>query len=313
MITRRHIRLKVMQSLYSYFSNPNNEMAIAEKGMIKDIRSVSELQLVIFSFILEIHKFAVDFLEDNKSKYIPTDEDLNPKMKFVNNRVIIAMQQDELLMKKTARLSAIWRKGELDIIRKVFVEMFKSEQYAAYLNEEKDSFKADQKFIQLMLNEYILDDEVFIHILQERSIFWTDDLPFVAMFLKSQINNLKENKAADLVVDVFKNSDDKKFTIDLFRKTIYNSEEFEELVGKKVKNWELERISKMDLLLIKMALTEVVAFEEMPVRVSFNEYIEISKYYSSQKAKVFINGILDKIVSQFKREGKIKKIGRGLV
>ena len=313
MITRRHIRLKVMQSLYSYFSNPNNEMEIAEKGMIKDIRSVSELQLVIFSFILEIHKFAVDFMEDNKSKYIPTDEDLNPKMKFVNNRVIIAMQQDELLMKKTARLSAIWRKGELDIIRKVFVEMFKSEQYSAYLNEEKDSFKADQKFIQLMLNEYILDDEVFIHILQERSIFWTDDLPFVAMFLKSQINNLKENKAADLVVDVFKNSDDKKFTIDLFRKTIYNSEEFEELVGKKVKNWELERISKMDLLLIKMALTEVVAFEEMPIRVSFNEYIEISKYYSSQKAKVFINGILDKIVSQFKREGKIKKIGRGLV
>ena len=313
MITRRHIRLKVMQSLYSYFSNPNNEMAIAEKGMIKDIRSVSELQLVIFSFILEIHKFAVDFMEDNKSKYIPTDEDLNPKMKFVNNRVIIAMQQDELLMKKTARLSAIWRKGELDIIRKVFVEMFKSEQYAAYLNEEKDSFKADQKFIQLMLNEYILDDEVFIHILQERSIFWTDDLPFVAMFLKSQINNLKENKAANLVVDVFKNSDDKKFTIDLFRKTIYNSEEFEELVGEKVKNWELERISKMDLLLIKMALTEVVAFEEMPIRVSFNEYIEISKYYSSQKAKVFINGILDKIVSQFKREGKIKKIGRGLV
>ena len=313
MITRRHIRLKVMQSLYSYFSNPNNEMAIAEKGMLKDIRSVSELQLVIFSFILEIHKFAVDFMEDNKSKYIPTDEDLNPKMKFVNNRVIIAMQQDELLMKKTARLSAIWRKGELDIIRKVFVEMFKSEQYAAYLNEEKDSFKADQKFIQLMLNEYILDDEVFTHILQERSIFWTDDLPFVAMFLKSQINNLKENKAANLVVDVFKNSDDKKFTIDLFRKTIYNSEEFEELVGKKVKNWELERISKMDLLLIKMALTEVVAFEEMPIRVSFNEYIEISKYYSSQKAKVFINGILDKIVSQFKREGKIKKIGRGLV
>ena len=313
MITRRHIRVKVMQSLYSYFSNPNNEMVIAEKGMIKDIRSVSELQLVIFSFILEIHKFAVDFIENNKSKYIPTDEDLNPKMKFVNNRVIIAMQQDELLMKKTARLSAIWRKGELDIIRKVFVEMFKSEQYAAYLNEEKDSFKADQKFIQLMLNEYILDDEVFIHILQERSIFWTDDLPFVAMFLKSQINNLKENKAANLVVDVFKNSDDKKFTIDLFRKTIYNSEEFEELVGKKVKNWELERISKMDLLLIKMALTEVVAFEEMPIRVSFNEYIEISKYYSSQKAKVFINGILDKIVSQFKREGKIKKIGRGLV
>lgn len=313
MITRRHIRLKVMQSLYSYFSNPNNEMAIAEKGMLKDIRSVSELQIVIFSLILEIHKFAVDFMEDNKGKYIPKDEDLNPKMKFVHNRVILAMQEDELLMKKTTRLSGIWRKGELDIIRKIFVDMYRSEQYTSYLNDEKDSFKSDQKFIQLMLNEYILDNEVFMHVLQERSIFWTDDLPFVAMFLKSQINNLKENKSADFVVDVFKNSDDKKFAVDLFRKTIYSAEEFESLVGSKVKNWELERISKMDLLLIKMALTEVVSFEEMPIRVSFNEYIEISKYYSSQKAKVFINGILDKIVSQFQSEGKIKKIGRGLV
>jgi N utilization substance protein B len=313
MITRRHIRVKVMQSLYSYFSNPNNEMVIAEKGMLKDIRNVSELQIVIFSLILEIHKFAVDFMEDNKGKYIPKDEDLNPKMKFVHNRVILAMQEDELLIKKTTRVSGIWRKGELDIIRKIFVDMYRSEQYTSYLNDEKDSFKSDQKFIQLMLNEYILDNEVFMHVLQERSIFWTDDLPFVAMFLKSQINNLKENKSADFVVDVFKNSDDKKFAVDLFRKTIYSAEEFESLVGSKVKNWELERISKMDLLLIKMALTEVVSFEEMPIRVSFNEYIEISKYYSSQKAKVFINGILDKIVSQFKSEGKIKKIGRGLV
>lgn len=313
MISRRHIRLKVMQSLYSYFSNPNNEMETSEKEMLKDIRSIAELHAIIISFVLEIHKYAIDFMEDNKSKYIPTSEDLNPNTKFINNRVISLFSEDETLMKKVSRLSGIWRKGDLDIIRKVFVQMIRSDQYKNYLNSEKDSFSEDKKFIQLMLNEYVLDNEIFHHILQERSIFWIDDLPFVALFLKGQINNLKQEGKNSFITDVFKNSDDKKFTTDLFRKTIYNAEEFESLIESKVKNWEIERIANMDLLLIKMALTEVVSFKEMPIKVSFNEYIEISKYYSTKNSKVFINGILDKIVSQFEREGKIKKVGRGLV
>ena len=313
MIGRRHIRLKVMQSLYSYFSNSSNEISISEKEMIKNIRSIEDLHVIIMSFILEIHSYASDFMEQNKSKYIPSDEDLNPNTKFINNRIIITLKEDELLNKKLSRVSSIWRKNDLDIIRKFFVQMYKSPQYSNYLNNEKDDFNQDKKFVQIMLNEYILDNEIFHFILQERSIFWTDDLPFISMFLKSQINNIKENNKDSLITDVFKNNDDKKFAIDLFRKTINNADEFEQLIESKVKNWELERISKMDLLLIKMALTEVISFTEMPIKVSFNEYIEISKYYSTQNSKMFINGVLDKIVSQFKREGKVKKVGRGLV
>ena len=178
--------------------------------------------------------------------------------------------------------------------------MYKSQQYSDYLNNKKDDFNQDKKFIQIMLNEYILDNEIFHFILQERSIFWTDDLPFISMFLKSQINNIKENNKDSLITDVFKNNDDKKFAIDLFRKTINNADEFEELIESKVKNWELKRISKMDLLLIKMALTEVISFTEMPIKVSFNEYIEISKYYSTQNSKMFINGVLDAIYNDKK-------------
>ena len=132
------------------------------------------------------------------------------------------------------------------------------------------------------------------------------------MFLKSQINNLKGNDNS-LITDVFKNNDDKKFAIDLFRKTIDHADEFKELIESKVKNWELERISKMDLLLINMALTEVISFKEIPIKVSLNEYIEISKYYSTQNSKAFINGVLDKIVTQYKTEGKVYKTGRGLI
>jgi transcription antitermination protein NusB len=313
MIGRRHIRLKVMQSLYSYFLNSSNEISISEKEMIKDIRSISELQVIIISFIIELHAYATNFLEENKTKYIPSEEDLNPNIKFLNNRIIIALKEDELLNKKVSRISSFWRKNDLDIIRKVFVEIYKSQQYSDYLNNEKDDLNQDKKFIQIMLNEYILDNEIFHFILQERSIFWTDDLPFISMFVKSQINNMTESNNNSLITDVFKNNDDKKFAVNLFRQTINNADEFEKLIESKVKNWELERISKMDLLLIKMALTEVISFTEMPIKVSFNEYIEISKYYSTQNSKVFINGVLDKIVSQFKREGKVKKVGRGLV
>ena len=313
MINRRHIRLKVMQSLYSYFSSFNKDMAVTEKEMLKNINSISELHVLLLSLLVEINFFANQFLEDNKNKHIPSEEDLNPNTKLVNNRVIKILQEDEIFMKKMKRLSGIWRKGDIDIVRKLFVDIYKSLQYSDYLNNEKDSFSDDKKFIQVLYTEFILDNDILHHILQERSIFWDDDLPFVASFIKNQINFLDENKIRPFVVDVFKNSDDKKFAVQLFRKTIIHSDEFDELIQKNVKNWELERIANMDQLLIKMALAEVISFQEMPIKVSFNEYIEISKYYSTEKSKVFINGILDKIVSQFKRDGKVKKVGRGLV
>ena len=302
-----------MQSLYSYFSSFNKDMAVTEKEMMKNINSISELHVLLLSLLVEINSFTDQFLEDNKTKYIPSAEDLNPNTKFVNNRVIKILQEDEIFMKKMKRLSGIWRKGDIDIVRKLFVDIYKSLQYSDYLNNEKDSFSDDKKFIQVLYTEFILDNDILHHILQERSIFWDDDLPFVASFIKNQINFLDENKIRQFVVDVFKNSDDKKFAVQLFRKTIIHSDEFDELIQKNVKNWELERIANMDQLLIKMALAEVISFQEMPIKVSFNEYIEISKYYSTEKSKVFINGILDKIVSQFKRDGKVKKVGRGLV
>ena len=151
-----------MQYLYSYFSNPVNEMTFSEKEMLKDINSISELQMIIISFLFEIHKYAKGFLEDNKSKFIPTKEDLNPNKKFINNRIFSILFKDEILLKKVSRVSVIWRKGDLDIIRKVFVQVIKSNHYNDYLNSDKDSLTEDKKFIQLLLNEFILDNDIFI-------------------------------------------------------------------------------------------------------------------------------------------------------
>ncbi len=312
MITRRHIRLKVMQTLYSYFSNPQNDLKIYEKVLLKDIYSISNLHVIIFSFLLELYKFAQGFLEDNKFKFIPTEEDLNPNTKFINNRVFSILIEDKELLKKVDINSRVLTKSDLDVIRKVFVKVIKSNQYNDYLNNDKDNLVEDKKFVQILLNEFILENDIFHHILQEKSIFWLDDLPFIVLFLKAQINNLEKGSSSSVVVDVFKNKEDKKFAIDLFRNTIKNSSEFDSIIERKVQNWEIDRIANMDLLFIKMALSEIVSFVEMPVKVSFNEYIEISKYYSTKNSKVFINGILDKIVSEFRSEGKIKKTGKGL-
>ena len=313
MITRRHIRLKVMQTLYSYFSNPKNDLKTYEKVLLKDINSISNLHIIIFSFLLELHKFAQGFFEDNKFKFIPTEEDLNPNKKFINNKVFSILIEDKELLKRVDINSSVLRKSDLDIIRKVFVKVIKSNQYNEYLNNNKDNLIEDKKFIQILLNEFILENDIFHHILQEKSIFWLDDLPFVALFLKAQINNLVKGNSSTVIVNVFKNKEDKKFATDLLRNTIKNSSEFDLIIERKAQNWEIERIANVDLLLIKMALSEIVSFVEMPIKVSFNEYIEMSKYYSTKNSKVFINGILDKIVSEFRSEGKIKKIGRGLV
>tara|TARA_B100001287_G_scaffold275169_1_gene282170 strand:+ start:924 stop:1832 length:909 start_codon:yes stop_codon:yes gene_type:complete len=302
-----------MQTLYSYFSNPQNDLKIYEKVLLKDIYSISNLHVIIFSFLLELYKFAQGFLEDNKFKFIPTEEDLNPNTKFINNRVFSILIEDKELLKKVDINSRVLTKSDLDVIRKVFVKVIKSNQYNDYLNNDKDNLVEDKKFVQILLNEFILENDIFHHILQEKSIFWLDDLPFIVLFLKAQINNLEKGSSSSVVVDVFKNKEDKKFAIDLFRNTIKNSSEFDSIIERKVQNWEIDRIANMDLLFIKMALSEIVSFVEMPVKVSFNEYIEISKYYSTKNSKVFINGILDKIVSEFRSEGKIKKTGKGLV
>ena len=302
-----------MQSLYSYFSSFEKDMDVIEKEMMKNINSISQLHILLLSILVEINSFANQFLEDNKLKHIPSSEDLNPNIKFVNNRIVNILKEDEIFMKKMKSISGIWRKGDVGIIRKLFIEIYESSQYSKYLNNNEDSFSSDKNFVQIVFTDFIFENEMLHHILQERSIYWDDDLPFIANYINNQIYFLDKNKIRPFIVDVFKNSDDKKFAINLFRKTILHDDEYDKIIQKNVKNWELERIANMDQLLIKMALTEVLSFPEMPIKVSFNEYIEISKYYSTEKSKMFINGILDKIVSQYKKDGKIKKVGRGLV
>ena len=284
-------------------------MPVAERSMLKHINEVVELNLVIISLLIELVKHAEIFFEEGKKKHLPSANDLNPNRRFVENEVIALIRDDIDLMQKVSRVSGIWLKNDHDVVRKLFSELFKSELYSKYISAEEKGTDVDQRFIVNALNEIILNNELIHHILEERSIYWTDDLPFVAAIVMGQI---KVNKIIN-PGSAFKDDSDEKFALKLFRNTINNNKEYEDIIVKFSKNWELDRIAIMDQLFLKMAFAEIFSMEDLPVKVSMNEYIEISKYYGAAKSKLFVNGLLDNVVKTYTREGKIKKIGRGLV
>ena len=309
MLSRRHIRVKVMQSLYAYFSTKENNMPVAEKSMLKHIEEVVELNLVILSLLVELVKYADNFFEDGKKKYLPTEADLNPNRRFVENKVIALIREDQALMDKIAKVSGIWLKNDHDVIRKLFKQLLQSDLYKNYIANDDNTIKVDQRFFVNALNDHILNNELVHHIFEERSIYWIDDLPFVATIIMGNIKSTSKMNPKS----IFKDVSDKKFALQLFRNTINNNKDYESIIVKYAKNWELNRIAIMDQLFLKMAFAEILTMEQLPVKVSMNEYIEISKYYSTAKSKLFVNGLLDNAVKNFQKEGKIKKVGRGLV
>ena len=298
-----------MQSLYSYLSTKVNEMPVVERAMLKHFDEVVELKLVIISLWIQLVKHADNFYDEGKKKHLPTSLDLNPNTRFVDNDIITSVRNDLDVLDKVAKFSGIWIKNDHDIVHKLFKELYQSDLYQKYIANENKDVEVDKKFIINALNDYILKNELVHHIFEERSIYWVDDLPFIAAII---FGDIKEDKSMD-TKGAFKDSSDKEFALKLFRNTINNNSDYEEIIVKFARNWELDRIAKMDQLFLKMAFAEILLMPDLPVKVSMNEYIEISKYYSTAKSKLFVNGLLDNFVKTYTRDGKIKKIGRGLV
>ena len=298
-----------MQSLYSYLSTKVNEMPVAERAMLKHFDEVVELKLVILSLWIQLVKHADNFYDEGKKKHLPTELDLNPNTRFVDNDIIAIVRNDLDLMDKLAKFSAIWIKNDHDIVHKLFKELYQSDLYQKYIVNENKDVEVDKKFIINAFNDYILKNELVHHLFEERSIYWVDDLPFIAAII---FGDIREGKSMD-VKGAFKDRSDKEFALKLFRNTISNNSDYEKIIVKFSRNWELDRIAKMDQLFLKMAFAEILTMPELPIKVSMNEYIEISKYYSTVKSKLFVNGLLDNFVKTYTRDGKINKIGRGLV
>lgn len=313
MISRRHLRIKVLQNLYAYFLSENTSIANGEKELNFSIDKLYDLYLHQLALPEELVFVANRIIEENKAKRLATQSDLIPNKKFVDNQLIKKLVSSQTLREKLNKSKISWD-SEFDLIKNLFNSLRETEEYKNYMLTEVSNFKEDKEFVVELFKKYLEENENLSSYYEEKSIYWLDDFELVNSMVLRTIKQIEEDDSNVQLMDVFNDvEDDKKFMIELFKKTVINNSEYEDLVQKYTTNWDVERIALMDILIMKMAICEVLNFNSIPVKVTLNEYIDISKRYSTPKSRIFVNGILDKIFMDLKKDGKIVKIGRGLM
>ncbi len=314
MLNRHHLRVKTLHALYAQFSLDQTELVKGEKELLKSIDKYYELYISSLSLFEEFYKIAVKIIDDGKQKFVPTQADLNPNLKFINNKVLLLIISNSKLQNFKKHYKISWDNYN-DTLRKLFNTIRSSDTYKEYMAQANTSFAEDRKFLVDLYATFIANNELIEHIFEDDSILWVDDFYMAHVTVVKTIENLKETTPADFTLQpLYKDAeDDKAFVLQLFKNSIAQSEDLLELIKSKIKNWEIDRIASMDILLMKMCLTEMMTFSQIPVKVSLNEYIELAKSYSTPKSKGFINGILDPLIEQLKNDKKIVKTGRGLL
>ncbi len=295
--------------LYSFFQHENADVAFFEKELFKSLDKIHHLYLHILALFIDLHHTAYLVIDEQKNKYLPTSEELNPNLKFVNNSLLVALTDNKDLKKEIEKQKVSWQ-TDFDLVRKLYTEIRQTDLYKEYISSTEHSVKEDREFLVNLIVDFLSEHDLLTHTLEEKNIHWTDD-SFVAF--NSVIRNFETFDGKFKLMPLLKDEeDDKKFVSTLFEKTILYSKQYEELIQTHTKNWELERIASMDVLLMKMAMAEITHLHNIPIKVSLNEYIDISKEYSTPASKTFVNGVLDKIIADLKSTGQIEKTGRGL-
>jgi len=313
MVSRRLLRIKTLQICYAYLKSSEQSINLAEKELFFSIQKSYDLYHYLILLILDVVNFAESRIELAKQKQIPAQEDLNPNTKFIDNK-LIRLLNDNLELKKYLNEQKLSWVNYPELIKNLYKQIRESELYENYMSLDSKGYNEDKKFISDVYSKIIINFEPLYQNLEEQSIFWNDDIEFVIGMIIKSLRSFKASSDENVkLMPLFKNEEDKDFVKRLFRKTVLNHKENEELISKFIKNWDVERIAFMDIIVMSLAITEMTEFSEIPVKVSLDEYIEIAKFYSTQKSNIFINGILDKIVEYLKKEGRIKKVGRGLI
>ncbi len=312
MLNRRHIRVKVMQSIYAMHQKSSDELEKEEKFLIQSIDNIQDLYLIMLSSLIEIRKKEVVFLETSSKKHLATPEEKNPNKKFINNAVLQLLEENNSLsIALEKRKIDNWSLND-DYILILLTEIKKSALYQKYMSTKKSTFEEDKQFVVDMFTEVLAPNEKLYEYLEDHKMTWIDDIPLVNTQIQKQLKQISE-KDDFRVVKLYKDEEDKEFVSLLFRKTVLNEIELAKEYIDKTPNWDADRIAEIDTIILKMAICEFLKFPSIPVKVTINEYLEIAKEYSTPKSSIFINGILDNLVKEFETENKIKKVGRGLL
>ena len=312
MINRRHIRIKVMQSVYAMIKSQDDDIVKEEKFIKFSIKKMFDLFVLLLKLLVEVQKLADQKLEISKKKHLVTEEDLSPNRKFVENKLIKKIaESSSLTLHIEAQNLNNWTTDD-EYVKIIWEKLQNSTLYSNYLRLEEDSFNIDKSFVIDFFSEIIAPSPKLAEYFEDENITWVDDIPYVNSWV---VKSLKKQKATSSfsLGSLYKNQDDSDFVSELFKKVILNHHTFENDIKIHTPNWESDRIADMDMILIKMGACEFLNFPMIPTKVTINEYIEIAKDYSSEKSSYFVNGVLDKLSREFEKDKKLIKLGRGLL
>lgn len=312
MLSRRLLRLKAIKALYAHFKSESTDTAVSERNMLYSIDKTYDLYILMMKLIVDVADYALNRIELARRKHLPSFEDLHPNMRFVENRLIAQWRDSNAINDFAAKRGLDWSPYP-ELIKTLYGNLIASDYYKAYMEAEKCTYRDDVKLVTNFYTHEIEDLDLVEEVLEEQSIMWSDDLGFALIMVVHTLGNCRVSQAEVPLQPKFKNDDDRDFVIRLFRSTVENYDNYLKIIERFARNWDIERIAFMDNLIMVTALSEMINFESIPVKVTLDEYIEIAKYYSTPASGVFINGILDRCATTLTEEGIIVKSGRGLI
>jgi len=313
MISRRLLRIKALMALYAFNRREDEDLPKAEKELMFSIEKTYDLYHLLILLLLELSDAVAGKIDQSRQKRIPSHEDLNPNTRFISNRLLAQLRSNKQFQKYVSSRKLSWV-NYMHTVRLLYNKLIAWDVYIEYMKSPESNYQLDKKLIFRLMNELVRDSEDIVNSLEEQSIYWNDDMEYVMIMLDKTFKKFRADSGEDTaLMPLFKNAEDEEFVKILFRKAILNTKKYSELIDHNTTNWEIERIALMDILVMQMAVTEILEFPEIPVKVTLNEYIEIAKYYCTSKSSTFVNGILDNIVKEIREKGMFTKYGRGLV
>ncbi|MDA9239256.1 transcription antitermination factor NusB [Flavobacteriaceae bacterium] len=313
MLTRRHIRVKVLQSIYALRQSNNPDLEKQEKFLFYSIDQMLDLYALSLQLLVEMRKADRKFLVTSQQKHLATSEEKNFSTTFLDNKVLDLIEQNEDLSNYIQNKKLNYWDLDGEYVTILLKDLRAKDFYKEYILKQNTSFKEDQDFLVSLFKKVIAPSDKYYEYIEDKRLTWVDDFPIVNTALAKMLAKISEkNVRTILLPELYKNQDDKQYAKQLFTKVVLNDEKLSQEIEGKTPNWDKERIAEMDMIILKMGIAEFLHFPSIPVRATINEYLEIAKEYSTPKSSIFINGILDKLVKEFETSKKLNKIGRGL-
>lgn len=314
MLNRRILRIKAFKVLYSSVLSGEMSLSHAETQLDQACEATRDLYIYMLGIVSPLTRIARERIEAAKGKFNPTEEERNPNMKFADNALARLLDEDVDFQKVFNKKKYSWAQYDL-LLKKIMNSVCTKDYYAAYMASEEHSLAEDCKLFTRIFEEEFVDSTELEQILEEKSLYWNDDLAYALTWCCKTFKSFAKGESWSMLP--LYNSEllsgegvesDKYFVRKLLQASVAGYEKYSEMVAEAVVGWEKERLFSTDVILIVMGLAEVATFPSIPVKVSINEYVEISKFFGTAKSRAFVNGILDRLVQNLVNDGKVSKL-----